>query len=1496
MKSKRKKQILFLLVVVFVLGIFPLGALAEGAPESACLHECGAVEICTGDPLTCPHADHEEGDCTAESTLPPSGAEEEESTSVAGSEANEDAKIIEHTVRFFASRADVAAGAPIATVSVANGATLAADAFPKAEVLGLDKSASVTWRMAADDAPLLPGSTVLAYDTATAVDVYAEVSRPAAAPSVAAAPAKNSSDYVVSGTVRLDTISKDNSVWRTADGSRCYLPGYTYSFDTETALVPYQYGWNRVEVKFMVTYGTARENGLKGPPSDKSVYVPQNCTIVLPGADIFGGALGAVTVTGWARSDKGENIGSTLAVGTSYIGLYGLLGSQPPPVSTYTVKFAVTPASGDWGTITPDLTGSSFTVKKGQALGALPGFTSPQAVVKDAAGYRTYFEGWYVNGVLLSSEPGYNFGAFATGADVTIQARFARYDLLPQDAQLVYKWEGAERTYDGTLQKYVDAEGTLYLRRNGTDTLFDPAEYGLSVTHLPASASGTDVKRDAQLEVAGYPMEWNGGIMLHQGGVNVTGKYGPIQYEAGTLVIKPVALTLNAQPATVKYDDAAALTFTMEGMIPSKFQTGNGAIADLSALFGMTGTAWLASGYDPATWAGAPGGFDIAFTTGALANTAVSASQTNYEVTLNDSLVSAGGGLTVTGAHMVTYYNLMADVTGRAPSAKPYAENATVQVKTGEDLLAHPQYVFTGWRTADGAEFYAAGTAGSFAMPAANVELYAVWAFADDAFALDVSGFGKEYDGIEAATKLSGPLEDGDIVIYTLRDGSTHSYIYGVDTPYEFLSADVVQESVTVTIRRPGVEPYVIDAVSVVIRQRPVEVYVVPETLPYTGEEQTSTPVVQADGLTGNMKVAGAAADVDATAAAVGTNVYDTDAQRQYSYGTYNFYLDGALIDAARNLAVTERTVSMVITPAQLTLTTLGAEEAYNGAALTKDAYSVAYGSSVFAGNVSGAPVSIAVNDGGKEWFEGHELTLDVTGVQAGVGDSENKYENLKIVKGSEDRTRNFAITPVYGTLRVTALTLTVTVYGNEGYYTGSPLAIQPDADGNLFEATGLLPGEQLSADSINEINSHLRALALTTIGTAGQNETMVTTFATNLLALADGKDIGNYTIVLNEGELVLKPRPITYISASASKVYDGAPLTAESVVVYDGAFTSAAQVTDAERIGNSVVSAYDYSDVTFDMAIAKLTGATDVQAAPLANSFVVGDILDSAGQVVTRNFEIHTVAGALAIAPRPVTLTAHSGGPFLADTTRYTVSGYDTERSTAANPDRGLLPGHVLSGISAEAEAYVPGTYPVTFSGSPVVTDPYARGGQNLAANYAFETVEGTMILQALPAGNGPEETADLPAGPAAPEEEGRAPESGTTAKVPAAESRMKAETVDSQAVPVAGPGSWGTADWGLANLLISVLSGALGALLLVSLLRRKIGTQGGKRSLVWCVLAVLAGVAAPVVFLVFDNRANPMVFANSLTVWMAAILILQVAAVLLLKLANRKKAGGEA
>ena len=128
-----------------------------------------------------------------------------------------------------------------------------------------------------------------------------------------------------------------------------------------------------------------------------------------------------------------------------------------------------------------------------------------------------------------------------------------------------------------------------------------------------------------------------------------------------------------------------------------------------------------------------------------------------------------------------------------------------------------------------------------------------------------------------------------------------------------------------------------------------------------------------------------------------------------------------------------------------------------------------------------------------------------------------------------------------------------------------------------------------------------------TTVGQS-QNEYTVT------ILDANGADVsGDYAITIETGTLGVTPRPIALQSGSATKEYDGEPLTCDEITLVSGTCLG------TDRIGCVV------------------TGSrTD---AGVEDNLFVPTILDAGGNDVTGNYEITCLYGTLTVTPMPVTL-----------------------------------------------------------------------------------------------------------------------------------------------------------------------------------------------------------------------------------------------------------------
>ena len=122
--------------------------------------------------------------------------------------------------------------------------------------------------------------------------------------------------------------------------------------------------------------------------------------------------------------------------------------------------------------------------------------------------------------------------------------------------------------------------------------------------------------------------------------------------------------------------------------------------------------------------------------------------------------------------------------------------------------------------------------------------------------------------------------------------------------------------------------------------------------------------------------------------------------------------------------------------------------------------------------------------------------------------------------------------------------------------------------------------------------------------------------------------------------------------------------------------------------------------------------------------------------------------------------------------------------------------------------------------------------------------------------------------------------------------------------------------AAWALLNLMIAILCTVFSVLLFIFLFTRnkkrneteeermhrmaneaargedpQDNVRNKKSGLLWRILSIVAGIAAPIVFLLTEDIRNPMVFVDMWSVLMVLILVVQVVTMLLLKRARNQE-----
>ena len=357
-------------------------------------------------------------------------------------------------------------------------------------------------------------------------------------------------------------------------------------------------------------------------------------------------------------------------------------------------------------------------------------------------------------------------------------------------------------------------------------------------------------------------------------------------------------------------------------------------------------------------------------------------------------------------------------------------------------------------------------------------------------------------------------------------------------------------------------------------------------------------------------------------------------------------------VDGTGKYIVTEANPgTLTISKRKVTLTSASDEKVYDGTALTNGTVTV----------------------GGADGFaDGEGAAYDVTGSRTVVGESDNTF-TYTLNKGT--KADNYTIEKTEGKLKVTPVTdeVVVTIKENAG---------TAKYDGTEKTVTGY---------TVTNISNKLYTEKdFTFNGTAEVKGTDAGTYDMALKASDFANTNANFskvTFKIEDGQLVIEKRKVTLTSASDSKVYDGTPLTNDTVTVGGDGFV-AGEVTDIKATGS----------------------VTNVSEGEVTNTIT----FKTSDKFNADNYTIINDEGTLTITPRPVTLTSGSAERV-----------YNGEALTK----------NEVTASTGENEGFVEGqgaTYDVTGSqtdvGESKNTFTYKLNGNTNANNYSIELVPGKL------------------------------------------------------------------------------------------------------------------------------------------------------------------------
>lgn len=310
---------------------------------------------------------------------------------------------------------------------------------------------------------------------------------------------------------------------------------------------------------------------------------------------------------------------------------------------------------------------------------------------------------------------------------------------------------------------------------------------------------------------------------------------------------------------------------------------------------------------------------------------------------------------------------------------------------------------------------------------------------------------------------------------------------------------------------------------------------------------------------------------------------------------------------------------------------------------------------------------------------EGHEAVVVVSGSRTDVGTVENSFSvTIKDGNGA-DVTDYYEIEYQPGTLTVEAADLFIASAGAEKVYDGTPLTSE---EYSVTSGT-LALGHRIEAtfgSSITDAGTALNEFAVKVLDENGEDKTY------------------NYDLILTSGVLTVTRRPITLLSASANKEYDGKALTADGYELTEGSLLE----------GHS-------------LSVSVTGSRTD--AGESGNTFTAS-VLGEDGADIGSNYSVTLQEGTLTVTPRRVSLRSLSLEKVY-DGTPLSCAEWVIDSQT------GLVEGHIVDFIAMPAQITNVGSCENTVTDIVVVDE---ASGADVTANYLFTYTFGTLTVTPRP------------------------------------------------------------------------------------------------------------------------------------------------------------------
>ena len=446
---------------------------------------------------------------------------------------------------------------------------------------------------------------------------------------------------------------------------------------------------------------------------------------------------------------------------------------------------------------------------------------------------------------------------------------------------------------------------------------------------------------------------------------------------------------------------------------------------------------------------------------------------------------------------------------------------------------------------------------------------------------------------------------------------------------------------------------------------------------------------------------------------------------------------DGNGKDVSGNYTVKCNDGTLKVVKRPITVTSASVERVYDGQPISCDDYSLTNG----------------------ELVTGHTMRFDNPSVIYNTGEADNSFSVAIYDANNTDVTSNYDVTRLFGKLKMLKIPLTVETAGAVKLYDGTPLINNTWR----FISGDVLEGHTVVADFTGGITACGKVDNTAIFSVLDENGRNVTQ---------------NYGIEIVAGKLEVTKRGFVITSGSASKEYDGTPLTNTDITVLDGTvaeghtitLTSTASLTNAGEIDNTfltVIRDENGIDVTANyeltvsygkltvtkrrMIISSGTSSKEFDGTPLTNTATevmsgevaegqtltlvttgtitnVGSvdntftayISDGNGTDVTSNYEIEMSVGTLTITPTRIHISTASA-----------IKEYDGTPLTAPIyeiiSDTGIQSTHSIQSAVMSSSITNAGRVTNSFAEFIIVDE----NGTDVTSNYEITTSYGELIVQ---------------------------------------------------------------------------------------------------------------------------------------------------------------------